>query len=138
MSSFGHASIRTRQEDGVLFATLASGPLNLIGVDLVRDLVSLVDTLYGDPGDVRVVVIESASAEYFSAHVDLTAIPQYTAEAAKAGGPGDASLGARPGNASPPCRAGASRRPVTSSANSAGPWRSSTADRHPAINRGSA
>ncbi|TXS40302.1 enoyl-CoA hydratase/isomerase family protein [Streptomyces sp. uw30] len=91
--SFAYASIHTRQEDGVLFATLAAGPLNLIGVDLVRDLVSLVDTLYRDPGDVRVAVIESASAEYFSAHVDLTAIPQYTAEAAKAGGPGDASLG---------------------------------------------
>ncbi|MFJ8631399.1 enoyl-CoA hydratase/isomerase family protein [Streptomyces sp. NPDC093568] len=91
--SFAYSSIQTRQEDGVLFATLAADPLNLLGVDLVRDLVSLVGTLYDDPGDVRVVVIESASDGYFSAHVDLTAIPQYTAEAAKAGGPGDASLG---------------------------------------------
>ncbi|MEV5798202.1 enoyl-CoA hydratase/isomerase family protein [Streptomyces collinus] len=91
--SFAYSSIRTREEAGVLFATLDSGPLNLIGVDLVRDLVSLVDALYTDPGDVRVVVIDSASPEFFSAHVDLTAIPQYTAEAAKAGGPGDASLG---------------------------------------------
>jgi len=91
--SFAYSSIRTRPEGGVLFATLDAGPLNLIGVDLVRDLVSLVDTLYADPGDVRVVVIDSASPDYFSAHVDLTAVPQYTAEAAKAGGPGDASLG---------------------------------------------
>ncbi|MFF4315624.1 enoyl-CoA hydratase/isomerase family protein [Streptomyces sp. 900105755] len=91
--SFNYSSIRTRLEDGVLFAALDSGPLNLIGVDLVRDLVSLVDTLYSDPGDVRVVVVESASPDYFSAHVDLTAVPRYTAEAAKAGGPGDASLG---------------------------------------------
>jgi enoyl-CoA hydratase/carnithine racemase len=91
--SFSYPSIRTRQEAGVLFATLDAGPLNLIGVDLVRDLVSLVDALYTDPGDVRVVVIDSASAEFFSAHVDLTAVPEYTAEAAKAGGPGDASLG---------------------------------------------
>ncbi|MFF9363865.1 enoyl-CoA hydratase/isomerase family protein [Streptomyces griseoluteus] len=91
--SFAYSSIRTRLEDGVLCATLDAGPLNLIGVDLVRDLVSLVDTLYSDPGDVRVVVIDSASPDYFSAHVDLTAVPQYTAEAAKAGGPGDASLG---------------------------------------------
>ncbi|MFE9928000.1 enoyl-CoA hydratase/isomerase family protein [Streptomyces sp. NPDC005533] len=88
-----YASIRTRLEDGVLFAALDAGPLNLLGVDLVRDLVSLVDTLYADPDAVRVVVIESASPDYFSAHVDLTAVPQYTAEAAKAGGPGDASLG---------------------------------------------
>ncbi|MGW7244036.1 enoyl-CoA hydratase/isomerase family protein [Streptomyces sp. NPDC054804] len=91
--SFTYSSIRTRLEDGVLFATLDAGPLNLIGVDLVRDLVSLVDALYTEPGDVRVVVIDSASPDYFSAHVDLTAVPQYTAEAAKAGRPGDASLG---------------------------------------------
>ncbi|WP_329191622.1 MULTISPECIES: enoyl-CoA hydratase/isomerase family protein [unclassified Streptomyces] len=91
--SADHPSIRTRLEDGVLFATIDAGSLNLLGVDLVRDLVSLVDVLYGNPGDVRVVVIDSASPDYFSAHVDLTAVPQYTAEAAKAGGPGDASLG---------------------------------------------
>lgn len=91
--SVAHPSIRTRRERGVLFATLDSGTLNLVGVDMVRDLVSLVDMLYTDPGDVRVVVIDSASPDYFSAHVDLAAVPQYTAEAAKAGGPGDASLG---------------------------------------------
>ncbi|WP_333763475.1 enoyl-CoA hydratase/isomerase family protein [Streptomyces sp. IBSBF 2390] len=90
---FAYSSIRTREEAGVLFATLDAGPLNLIGVDLVRDLVSLVDALDTDPGGVRVLVIDSASTEFFSAHVDLAAIPQYTAEAAKAGGPGDASLG---------------------------------------------
>src|SRR5262249_33223463 len=88
-----YSAIRTRQDAGVLFATLDAGPLNLIAVDLVRDLVSLVGTLNTDPGDVRVVVVDSASPDFFSAHVDLTAVPQYTAEAAKAGGPGDASLG---------------------------------------------
>ncbi|MET9579665.1 enoyl-CoA hydratase/isomerase family protein [Streptomyces massasporeus] len=91
--TFTYPSIRTRLEDGVLSATLDAGPLNLLGVDLVRDLVSLVDTLYADSGDVRVLVIDSASPDYFSAHVDLSAVPQYTSEAAKAGGPGDASLG---------------------------------------------
>ncbi|MFE9880402.1 enoyl-CoA hydratase/isomerase family protein [Streptomyces sp. NPDC005784] len=91
--SIDHPSVRTRLQDGVLFATLDAGILNLVGVDLVRDLVSLVDMLYTDPGDVRVVVIDSASPDYFSAHVDLTAVPQYTAEAEKAGGPGDASPG---------------------------------------------
>lgn len=91
--TFAYSSIRTRLADGVLAATLDAGPLNLLGVDLVRDLVSLVDTLYTDPGDVRIVVIDSASPDFFSAHVDLSAVPQYTAEAARAGGPGDASLG---------------------------------------------
>ncbi|MGW1362917.1 enoyl-CoA hydratase/isomerase family protein [Streptomyces chartreusis] len=91
--AFAYSSIRTRLEDGLLSATLDAGPLNLLGVDLVRDLVSLVTTLDTGPGDVRVLTIDSASPDYFSAHVDLTAVPQYTAEAAKAGGPGDASLG---------------------------------------------
>ena len=40
-----------------------------------------------------VVVLESADPEYFVPHVDLTKVAEYTAEAAKAGGPGDASLG---------------------------------------------
>ncbi|MFG2135187.1 enoyl-CoA hydratase/isomerase family protein [Streptomyces sp. NPDC048751] len=91
--TFAYSSIRTRLEDGVLSATLDAGPLNLLGVDLVRDLVCLADMLHTDPGDVRVVVVDSASPDYFSAHVDLSEVPQYTAEAAKAGGPGDASLG---------------------------------------------
>ncbi|CAM5238796.1 enoyl-CoA hydratase/isomerase family protein [Streptomyces chartreusis] len=91
--TLAYPSIRTRHEEGVLFATLDAGPLNLLGVDLVRDLVALVNMLHTDPGDMRVVVIDSASPDYFSAHVDLSAVPQYTAEAAKAGGPGDASLG---------------------------------------------
>ncbi|MEU3839466.1 enoyl-CoA hydratase/isomerase family protein [Streptomyces sp. NPDC028635] len=91
--TFARSSIRTRLEAGVLSATLDAGPLNLLGAALVRDLVSLVDTLHNDPGDVRVVILDSASPDYFCAHVDLTEVPQYTAEAAKAGGPGDASLG---------------------------------------------
>jgi hypothetical protein len=40
----------------------------------------------------EVVVLESADPEYFVPHVDLTKVAEYTAEAAKAGGPGDASL----------------------------------------------
>ena len=50
--------------------------------------------------DVRVVVLESADPEYFVPHVDLTKVAEYTAEAAKADGPGDASLGMRCGTSS--------------------------------------
>ena len=38
-------------------------------------------------------MLESADPEYFVPHVDLTKVAEYTAEAAKAGGPDDASLG---------------------------------------------
>jgi enoyl-CoA hydratase/carnithine racemase len=43
--------------------------------------------------ETRVVVLESADPEYFVPHVDLTKVAEYTAEAATAGGPDDASLG---------------------------------------------
>ena len=39
------------------------------------------------------MVLESADPDYFVPHVDLTKVAEYTAEAAKAGGPDDASLG---------------------------------------------
>lgn len=78
--------------EGVLSVVIDAPPMNLIGPDLVRDLVSLLGTL--ESGDAtRVVVLESADPEYFIPHVDLTKVAEYTAEAAKAGGPGDESLG---------------------------------------------
>jgi enoyl-CoA hydratase/carnithine racemase len=66
--------------------------MNLIGPELVRDLVTLLSELESDE-DIRVMVLESADPKYFVPHVDLTKVAEYTAEAAKAGGPDDASLG---------------------------------------------
>lgn len=79
-------------EDGVLSVVIHAPPMNLIGPELVRDLVTLSGELESAV-DVRVVVLESADPEYFVPHVDLTKVAEYTAEAAKAGGPDDASLG---------------------------------------------
>ncbi len=58
----------------------------------MRDLVTLVGELESDEGT-QVMVLESSDPEYFVPHVDLTKVAEYTAEAAKAGGPEDASLG---------------------------------------------
>jgi enoyl-CoA hydratase/carnithine racemase len=82
-----------RSDGGVLNAVIDAPPMNLIGPELVRDLVSLVRELESDDNDARVMVLESADPEYFVPHVDLTKVAEYTAEAAKAGGPEDASLG---------------------------------------------
>jgi enoyl-CoA hydratase/carnithine racemase len=82
----------TRSDEGVLSVVIDAPPMNLIGPELVRDLVNLVGELESDQ-DIRVMVLESADPEYFVPHVDLTKVAEYTAEAAKAGGPGDASLG---------------------------------------------
>ncbi|WP_221357687.1 enoyl-CoA hydratase/isomerase family protein [Streptomyces beigongshangae] len=85
-------TIRTRADGGVLYATFDAPPLNLIGPELVRDLVHLIGHLNGS-APFRAVVFDSADPDFFLPHVDLTKVPEYTAEAAKAGGPGDASLG---------------------------------------------
>ena len=79
-------------DEGVLSVVIDAPPMNLIGPELVRDLVGLLGTLESDQVT-RVMVLESADPDYFVSHVDLTKVAEYTAEAAKAGGPDDASLG---------------------------------------------
>ncbi len=79
-------------DEGVLGVVIDAPPMNLIGPELVRDLVGLLGALESGP-ETRVMVLESADPDYFVPHVDLTKVAEYTAEAAKAGGPGDASLG---------------------------------------------
>jgi enoyl-CoA hydratase/carnithine racemase len=85
-------TIATRVDGGVLYATIDAPPINLIGPEVVRDLVTLLGTLR-NLSDVRVVVFDSADKDFMFPHVDVTKVAQYTAEAAKAGGPGDESLG---------------------------------------------
>ena len=82
----------TKTDEGVLSVVIDAPPMNLIGPELVRDLVRLLGALESDQGT-KVVVLESADPDYFIPHVDLTKVAEYTAEAAKAGGPDDASLG---------------------------------------------
>jgi enoyl-CoA hydratase/carnithine racemase len=82
----------TGSDGGVLSVVIDAPPMNLIGPELVRDLVTLLGELESDE-DIRVMVLESADPEYFVPHVDLTKVAEYTAEAVQAGGPDDASLG---------------------------------------------
>jgi len=79
-------------DEGVLSVVIDAPPMNLIEPELVRDLVGLLGALESGQ-ETRVVVLESADPDYFVPHVDLTKVAEYTAEAAKAGGPDDASLG---------------------------------------------
>ena len=83
-------------DEGVLGVVIDAPPMNLIGPERVHDLVTLLGTLEPDRM-ARVMVLESADPDYFVPHVDLTKVAEYTAEAAKAGGPADASAhGQRP------------------------------------------
>ncbi|MGC5567914.1 enoyl-CoA hydratase/isomerase family protein [Streptomyces sp. FR-108] len=87
-----YETIHTRLDGHVLYATFHAPPINLIGPELVRDLVGLLQEL-SRPDAPRVVVFDSADDDFFFPHVDMTKVAEYTAEAARAGGPGDASLG---------------------------------------------
>src|SRR5262245_20579240 len=83
-------TLKVRQEGGVLFAYIAAPPMNLLGPALVRDLVALIQRAEADD-TVKVLVFKSADPDYFIAHVDITQIKEYRAEAAKLAG--EASIG---------------------------------------------
>lgn len=88
-----YQTLRVRPSDpGVLTVAIDAPPMNLIGPELVRDLVTLTGELESS-ADIRVVVLETADSEYFVPHVDVTKVAEYTAEAARTRGPEDASLG---------------------------------------------
>jgi enoyl-CoA hydratase/carnithine racemase len=66
----------------VLFAEIAAPPMNLLGPELVHDLVSLLQRSEADDA-FKVLVFKSADPDYFISHVDLTRVAEYRAEAAK-------------------------------------------------------
>jgi enoyl-CoA hydratase/carnithine racemase len=64
--------------------------MNLLGPELVRDLVSLIIEAESDD-TARVLVFKSADRDYFISHVDITRVAEYRQEAAKLAG--EPSLG---------------------------------------------
>ncbi|HEX3335035.1 MAG TPA: enoyl-CoA hydratase/isomerase family protein [Jatrophihabitans sp.] len=84
-------TLNLNPDGGVLFAEIAAPPMNLLGPELVRDLVSLIRLAEADES-VKVVVFKSADPDYFISHVDLTQVRAYRAEAAKL--TGEASIAA--------------------------------------------
>ena len=73
-------TLKVRQEGAVLFADIAAPPMNLLGPELVRDLVSLIQRAEADDAS-HVVVFTSADPDYFIAHVDVTRISEYREQA---------------------------------------------------------
>ncbi|HME01839.1 MAG TPA: enoyl-CoA hydratase/isomerase family protein [Solirubrobacteraceae bacterium] len=79
------------QEAGVLFVDIAAPPMNLLGPELVRDLVALIRAAEANEA-VHVLVFRSADPSYFISHVDVTRIKEYRAEAAKLTGEASIAL----------------------------------------------
>jgi enoyl-CoA hydratase/carnithine racemase len=84
-------TLQLRQEGAVVFAEIAAPPMNLLGPELVRDLVALIQRAEADDG-IRVLVFRSADPEYFISHVDLNRIAEYRHEAAKLTGEASIAL----------------------------------------------
>ena len=83
-------TIRIRQDGAVLFADISAPPMNLLGTELVRDLVSLIQRAEADD-TCQALVFASADPDYFISHVDVTRIGEYREQAAKL--TGEASIG---------------------------------------------
>jgi len=83
-------TLRVRREGSVLFADIAAPPMNLLGPELVRDLVSFLQWVEADEA-FRVVVFRSADPDYFISHVDVTRIGEYREATVKL--TGEPSLG---------------------------------------------
>lgn len=75
-------TINVRREGAVLFAEIAAPPMNLLGPELIRDLVSLIQQSEADDS-VQVLVFKSADPDYFISHVDVTRIKENREAAAK-------------------------------------------------------
>src|SRR5262245_50441184 len=56
--------------------------MNLLGPELVRDLVTLIQQAEADPA-IKVLVFQSTDPDYFIPHVDVTKIAEYRQQAAR-------------------------------------------------------
>src|SRR5215469_4462707 len=86
----GFETLKVNAENAVLFVEIAAPPMNLLGPELVRDLVSLIQQAEAD-STVKVLVFKSADPDYFISHVDVNKIKAYREETAKL--VGEASIG---------------------------------------------
>lgn len=78
-------TLKVRTEGGVLFADINAPPMNLLGPDLIRDLVSLIQQAEADD-TCQVIVFKSGDPDYFISHVDVTRIKENREAAAKLDG----------------------------------------------------
>jgi enoyl-CoA hydratase/carnithine racemase len=83
-------TLRVGQDGPVWFVEISAPPMNLLGTELVRDLVSLIQRAEADDA-CQVLVFTSADRDYFISHVDVTRIGEYREQAAKL--TGEASIG---------------------------------------------
>ena len=83
-------TLKLRADGPVLHVSIDAPPINMLGPELVKDLVDLI--LEFDRGDeISVAVFKSADPEFFISHVDVSKVAAYRREAARL--TGEASVG---------------------------------------------
>jgi hypothetical protein len=85
-------TLRVRQEGAVLFADIAAPPMNLLGTELVRDLVSLIQRAEPDSVIEGTWEYEIAGKSVKAKAGDVLFIPAGTIHSAKNVGTGPAEL----------------------------------------------
>ena len=70
---YDYQRIRTRMDQGVLYATIDNPPINLMTMELYGELAAFSREVEADPA-VRVVVFQSANQDFFIAHFDVAAL----------------------------------------------------------------
>ncbi|RBQ18474.1 enoyl-CoA hydratase/isomerase family protein [Spongiactinospora rosea] len=70
LAETGYTAVRLTREGAVVTLTLDNPPINTLDKALATDLFRFVRSVRDDES-VRVIVVESADAEFFSAHADL-------------------------------------------------------------------
>jgi len=78
-------TLKVNREGRVLFVEISAPPMNLLGPELVSDLVSLIQRVEADD-TCQVIAFKSGDPDYFISHVDVTRIKENREAAAKLGG----------------------------------------------------
>src|SRR5712691_2754696 len=83
-------TLKVHQDRAVLLVEISAPPMNLLGPELVCDVVSVIQQAEADNA-VQVIVFKSADPDYFISHVDVTRIKENREPATKL--TGEPSLG---------------------------------------------
>ncbi|WP_161563962.1 enoyl-CoA hydratase/isomerase family protein [Cupriavidus lacunae] len=75
-------TLKIDRDGPVLFVKISGPPMNLLGPEMVRDLVTLLSTAEADDS-IKVLVFKSADRDYFISHVDVKQVKEYREEAEK-------------------------------------------------------
>lgn len=75
-------TLKVKRDGAVLFVKMLAPPMNLLGPELVRDLVTLIRDAEADHST-NVLVFSSGDPDFFISHVDVTKVKEYRDEAAK-------------------------------------------------------